>query len=81
MDIINTILDEIEFIHNALKNSNCHLAKAMYLDFCGDVKKLSERDRGAACSLLWYGKASNEFNSDIHGYIWNDISRCFQLAW
>ena len=43
-DLINEILEEILGVQEALKNGNCHVAKAFFLDFCGDVAKLSKED-------------------------------------
>lgn len=79
-DTINDVLDEITMIHSALKKNHTRLAKAVFLDFCGDVVKLSEEDRGAACSLLWYEKADEYLGADIHGYYWNHVERRFELV-
>lgn len=81
MDYINNVLDEIRLIHNALKKSHCLLAKALFMDLCGDIKKLSVKDQSAACALLWY-EASVEFGgSDIYGYYWNNVEKRFELLW
>ena len=80
-DLINEILEEILGVQEALKNGNCHVAKAFFLDFCGDVAKLSKEDYNAACDLLWYEKTAEYLGCDIHGYYWNNPERCFQLVW
>ena len=82
MDYVNVVLDEIRLIHSALKKSHCRLAKAIFIDLCGDIKKLSAEDQGAACALLW-GEASGNpgEGSDIHGYYWNHIEKRFELVW
>lgn len=82
MDYINNVLDEIRLIHATLKKSHCLLAKALFLDFCGDIKKLSAKDQGAACELLWYEKSAEPgFGSDIFGYYWNNVEKRFELLW
>ena len=82
MDYINDVLDEIRLIHVALEKNHCILAKALFMDLCGDIKKLSVKDQSAACALLWY-EASVEpgLGSDIHGYYWNHVEKRFELLW
>ena len=79
MDIINIVLDEIIDTINALKIGNACAAYGMYLDFCGDAKKLKTRDYSAACDLFWRGIEDAGFEL----YCQNDLRRHagFQLAW
>lgn len=79
-EIVNEVLNEIEGVHNALKNGNCHLAKAFFLDLEGDIRRLSEQDRSAASALLWYEQSSDNFDSNIFGYYWSNWERQFVLA-
>lgn len=82
MDYINDVLDEIILIHSSLEKGHCIVAKALFLDFCGDVKNLSTEDYSAACALLWYdASAEPGLGADIHGYYWNNVERRFELLW
>ena len=78
-EIISIVLDEIIEIINALKSGHALKAWAMYLDFCGDVNKLSRRDYGAACVLMWDSIASAGFEI----YCREDLKQHagFQLAY
>lgn len=49
---INFVLDELLFIEAALHNGGCHKAYAGYLDFKGDIQRLSAADKEAAEQLL-----------------------------
>ena len=82
MDYINEVLDEIRLIHASLKKSHCLLAKALFMDLCGDIKNLSLADQAAASALLWYeASAEPGLGADIHGYYWNNIEKRFELLW
>lgn len=79
-EVINNVLCEIEGVHNALKNGNCHLAKAFFIDMEGDIRRLSEEDRSAASELLWFEQSSDGYLSDIYGYYWSNWEHQFVLA-
>ena len=76
---INTVIDEIIEIIDALKSGHALKAWAMYLDWVGDTINLNKKDYGASCDLLWRGIEDAGFEI----YCSEDLKKNagFQLAW
>lgn len=77
--IITLVLDEMISVIDSLKSGKALAAYGMYLDWVGDVNKLSRRDYSAACDLLWRGIDDAGFELACADDLRQHAG--FQLAW